>query len=483
MIESSPAAGPRADIERALAIVRRIGRHLPAAAAVAILGTGLAVALAFTHAHEYKSETVLLYREMISESILQGRDVTRSSRNLATRYREILLARSTLGRVIEDLHLFPDIVADEGLGAAILELKGRLSFKDRGGGTFHIAFNGPTPEIAQKVTAKLASVLISEDNRIRRQQALRTSEFLIAEKNSAIQTLKMQEKALAQFLVEHPEFAEVSASGQQAGASIRAQKGGSGLQSGDSRLNALERQRQRLRARLANPDEPVRTRSPERIQAEAETARLRQEVREAEAHLRNILARVTARHPDAIAADAAVKAAEARLRQARASMPAMTVAPPVDRAKLEAELRRISRDISNLRSGHNTTVKVDPGESWVVALETEWARLQREVEEARERVGALDARAFAAEIKASSELASQAQLMVIDEAYLPAEPAGRGRRFFAMAGAVAFAGLGLFLALGLAVIDDRIDSRRDLERLGIAPVFSEVPKRKRKRRR
>jgi uncharacterized protein involved in exopolysaccharide biosynthesis len=119
----------------------------------------------------------------------------------------------------------------------------------------------------------------------------------------------------------------------------------------------------------------------------------------------------------------------------------------------------------------------------VVSLETEWAGVQRAVEEGRERVDSLEARVFTADITASSEFAEAAQLAVIDEAYVPVEPAGKPRKLLAIAGTAAFAGLGLAFALGLALIDDRIYRRADLDRLGVATVLMEIPPERKGRRR
>jgi capsular polysaccharide biosynthesis protein len=105
------------------------------------------------------------------------------------------------------------------------------------------------------------------------------------------------------------------------------------------------------------------------------------------------------------------------------------------------------------------------------------------VEETRERVSSLESRVFTADITASSEFAEAAQLSVIDEAYLPHTPAGKPRRVLVIAGGLLFAGLGMVLALGLALIDDRIYRRYDLQRLGVAPVMVVVPADRRRNRR
>jgi capsular polysaccharide biosynthesis protein len=52
----------------------------------------------------------------------------------------------------------------------------------------------------------------------------------------------------------------------------------------------------------------------------------------------------------------------------------------------------------------------------------------------------------------------------------------------AMAGTVVFVCLGCGLALGLALLDDRVYRRADIDDLGIAPVLVVIPRSKKKKR-
>jgi uncharacterized protein involved in exopolysaccharide biosynthesis len=110
-----------------------------------------------------------------------------------------------------------------------------------------------------------------------------------------------------------------------------------------------------------------------------------------------------------------------------------------------------------------------------VKLETEHAILRREVSEQRERVGSLAASVFRAQIDASQKLAEQGgRLSVVDPAFKPVKPTGPGKAIFLVAGMMLFLTLGLGLSLGLAMIDDRIYHRIDLDNLGIG-VLAVIP--------
>ena len=482
---------PREQIERILDLVRRAARYGWLVVAITAVGGGLSVLLALSRPHQYESETVLFYRELISQSVLQGREVVQSSNTLSARFKEMLLARSNLIEVVKKFKLFPDVVDGDGEVAAADLLRMRVSFRDKGAGTFRISYKGDTPEEAQKVTQFLGERLKQADNELRQEQAQVTKNFLEQEKKEADEDLKQREREMAQFLTQHPEFAQETPGGSASGAGIRAaqKKSSSASAASDSGLGALERQRRRIQARLANPDAPIPapTPTPTRSSEPSELKAAKRDIEEAQRELSEKLGQFTDKHPDVVAARNRLASAQQALRRLEAGLPAVSEevsAPlPVDRSALQRELAKVEREIAAYRSRQGGNAPKSSVADDVVNLETEWARVERVVEETRERVSSLESRVFTADITASSEFAEAAQLSVIDEAYLPHTPAGKPRKLLVMAGGLLFAGLGVALALGLALIDDRIYRRYDLQRIGVAPVLVVVPGDKRRSRR
>jgi uncharacterized protein involved in exopolysaccharide biosynthesis len=480
---------PREQIERILDLVRRAARYGWLVVAITAVGGGLSVLLALSRPHQYESETVLFYRELISQSVLQGREVVQSSNTLSARFKEMLLARSNLIEVVKKFKLFPDVVDNDGEVAAADLLRMRVSFRDKGAGTFRISYKGDTPEEAQKVTQFLGERLKQADNELRQEQAQVTKNFLEQEKKEADEDLKQREREMAQFLTQHPEFAQETPGGSASGAGIRAaQKKSSASSSSDSGLGALERQRRRIQARLANPDAPIPVApTPSRTSEPSELKAAKRDIEEAQRELSEKLGQFTDKHPDVVAARNRLATAQQALRRLEAGLPAVSeevAAPlPVDRSALQRELSKVEREIAAYRSRQGGNAPKSTVADDVVNLETEWARVERVVEETRERVSSLESRVFTADITASSEFADAAQLSVIDGAYLPHTPAGKPRKLLVMAGGLVFAGLGVALALGLALIDDRIYRRYDLQRIGVAPVLVVVPGEKRRSRR
>jgi uncharacterized protein involved in exopolysaccharide biosynthesis len=325
-------------------------------------------------------------------------------------------------------------------------------------------------------------------------------QFVTQQKDEASLELRKREQALAEFLAKHPEFAaDANAPAGAEGAGIRAirdKKQAPVINTGNARLYALERQRQRIQARLdAPPDAPVRVetpRSPERIAAEAQVADAQRELASAQRELEDALAKYTDKHPAAIKAQERVDGAQQRLRHAQAAVPpdeSVTLAPatPADRTKLQKELQQLDSQIADEQrssnkagsgSGSAAAAPVSPAEggaNWVVELETKYAELRRQLNEQRERVGSLADSVFRAQIDASQKSAEQGgRLSVIDPAFKPVRPSGPGKTIFLLAGMVLFLALGGTLAIGLAILDDRLYRRDDIDGLGI-PVLAVIP--------
>jgi uncharacterized protein involved in exopolysaccharide biosynthesis len=429
-------------------------------------------------------------------------------RNIGDRYRELLLARSQLAKIIQDpeLNPFPDVLEEDGEELAIEALRLGIKFEVHGQNAFRIVYTDSDPERAQKVAQKLTDLLIEKETELRIRQANDTVKFAQDQLDIATNDLLAREKAHAEFLVAHPEFAEDEAGGE--GAAVRgSQREGErpAERSSNPRLNALQRQRARIKARLDAADRPRPVVSSVREPTASETAAQRkvdvaeEEVRDTGRTVQALYDRgLTDNHPDVKKAKERADTASSRLKQAKAELAAVKagvdlveVKPPAnanERAELEKELKDVEAQIASERSRSTgskpapTPEKNDIADK-VVKLESEWARLRRELAEQSERVQTLNESVFRAQLDAQTRLADTgSSLEVVDPAYLPKKPIGKGKRILVMAGLFVFTALGLALAIGLAIIDDRIYRRVDLEHLDIAPVLGVIPRARARRK-
>ncbi|HEX8111672.1 MAG TPA: hypothetical protein VF516_28270 [Kofleriaceae bacterium] len=479
---------------------RKTGRYWWLIALFAVVGGGLSLAFALTRPRSFQSWATLFYQERIQSQLLSPGREEAVQRNIGDRYRELLLARHQLDQIIVDPTLDP-FPQEKDPDVKIDKLRLAVRLEAHGANVFRIVFTDSDPERAKRVTDKLTKMLQDKDEGLRNEQAAATVAFVTDQQESAREELKKREKAYTEFLAKHPEFVQDANSTTAEGASIRSLHTNKPVLTGNSRLVTLERQRARIQATLetppgaAIPAVPV-PRTPERIAAEAAVQDAQRELTAARRELEDALQKFTDLHPAVVKARERVEAATQRLRQREAAVPP-DVEPVVtrvnteeDRAKLQKELQQIEAQIAaeQSKTGKPADNPATDTTSWVVRLESEHSELRRSVAEQRERVQSLADSAFRAQMDANEKLAEQGgRLAVIDPAFKPARPSGPGKTIFLAAGMILFLTLGLSLAVGLAVIDDRLYRRADLERLGVTvlaviPPAIRVQRKNRKRR-
>ncbi|HEX3761386.1 MAG TPA: hypothetical protein VHW23_21970 [Kofleriaceae bacterium] len=475
-------------MQRLLDLGRKTGRYWWLIALFAVVGGGLSLVFAMTRPRSYQSWATLFYQERIQSQLLSPGREEAVQRNIGDRYRELLLARHQLDQIIVDPTLDP-FPQEKDPDVKIDKLRLAVRLEAHGANVFRIVFTDSDPERAKRVTDKLTKMLQDKDEGLRNEQAAATVAFVTDQQESAREELKKREKGYTEFLAKHPEFVQDANSTTTEGASIRSlHNTGKPVVTGNTRLVTLERQRARIQASLdAPPGAPLPAvsspRTPERIAAEAAVQDAQREINAAKRELDDALTKFTDIHPTVVKARERVEAATLRLRQREAAVPpdaepVVRINTEEDRAKLQKELQQIEAQMAAEQSkgtGKPDTTPATDTTSWVVRLESEHNELRRSVSEQRERVQSLADSAFRAQMDANEKLAEQGgRLAVIDPAFKPARPSGPGKTIFLAAGMILFLTLGLSLAVGLAVIDDRLYRRADLERLGVT-VLAVIP--------
>lgn len=485
---------PRDRLQRLVDLGRKTWRYWWLIAVFAVAGGGLSLVFALTRPRVYTSWSTLFYQERIQSQLLTPNHEEMATRNIGDRFRELLLAHPQLDQIISDptLDPFPDESDDE---VKIDKLRLAIRFAARGASAFRIEYKDRDPERAKRVTEKLTKLLQEKEEALRLEQAQATVSFATDQRENAGKDLAKAERAYNEFLAKHPEFALDANATQSEGASIRATRNVKPV--GNGRLSILERQLQRIQARLDAPPNappisvPVPS-TPERIQAEQEVQAARRDLGAAQRELEEALSKFTDRHPSAIKAQERVTAANQRLRRAEAAVPPQVEtivqpATPEARAALEKERKQLEAQIADEKSKTGKTSEgADSTTKRVVELEIENTNLRRAVNEHRERVQFFADGVFRATMDANQKAAEQGgRLSVIDPAFKPVQPTGPGKTIFLMAGMILFVTLGMSFAVAMALIDDRLYRRVDLDQLGLT-VLAVIPpataRRRRKRR-
>jgi hypothetical protein len=235
-----------------LDLARKTARYWWLIAVFAVLGGGLSLVFALTRPRIYQSWATLFYQERIQSQLLSPGREEMAQRNIGDRYRELLTARHQLDQIIVDPALDP-YPRERDPDVKIDKLRLAVRLETHGANVFRIAFTDSDPERAKRVADKLTKMLQDKDEALRNEQAAATVAFVTDQQENARDELKKRETAYTEFLAKHPEFLQdANSTTAQEGASIRAIRTPKATQ-GNSKLYALERQRQRIQAALDAP--------------------------------------------------------------------------------------------------------------------------------------------------------------------------------------------------------------------------------------
>lgn len=453
-------------------IYQRTRAHWRIAALVTAAGLVVVAAVILIRKPVYRSETTIAYQGGIEPSLV-GQEGSDALKTLAARLEELLRARSTLAPIIDELHLYPAEMERGGHVAAAKELIAHTQFKKRTADTFGISFTSSTPEQAEAVTARLADELIKTLQDEANVAADKAVEFLGSELTGARKDLEAREKALSEFLVEHPERAFDT---KDPGAPEP-------LDDHKRAIMSLEQQLQRWTRVLKQSGDNAAPVVDPSLTAEVTAAQ--QNLRAKEQQRDSVLARFSAYQPHVVrqlaevqAAEREVQAAQDRLTKAKAALDAAQSGPVITdktRVEAQAQVTRLKTEIEKLKREPTSL----PGDllTKIRAAELEHERLKADQDAARTRVADLDRKLTAAALTKKSKTSGLGpRLVVRDPAYRPSSSETMPRSRVAMIGAVLSMLLGLAMAALRGVfLDPRIYRAADVRHLEV-PVLAIVPK-------
>jgi len=494
----------RDKLDRGLGKLRRCLSFWRRALLVFVVSAIAAVPLSLSMPRSYKSEAVILYQETIRSADLTGGGgdtLPDSARRLGARLREALVSRASLHPIVVDLHLYPHVVEQRGVIDAVDEMRKHITFRAREGDTFEVAFEGTSPDEVQEVTRRLADSLVKEAAVRRAERAKTLKEFVDVESERTNEELKVKEAALASFLAVHPEFK------RRAGSDLLTTPA---TPTEGLTLAALEQRATRIERELATAPaaRPVTAAVPAAPEPQPDSP----DVLAARRDLADKLTKYTDRHPDVLGARARLRSAEAAQAargaeatagrtggDARPATPDGLYGARDDREALRAQLIALQIQIAARRAratagaspAAETSAQVHPvpiarpptalpapsGSSGSVDNEVAFRRLQREVNDTRERQRQLDDTQFKVSIAASSVMNDRnVQVSVLDPAYRPTHPISRPRSVLVGAALLLCLVLAMLIAIGSAWLDDRIHDRAALEHLDMVPLLAVIPR-------
>jgi polysaccharide chain length determinant protein (PEP-CTERM system associated) len=455
------------------------------------IGLALAPLLAQLAPEKYRSETlILVVPQRVPDSYVKA-TVTEKIEDRLPSISEQILSRSRLERIITDMSLYSELrrnrVMEDVVEAMRKDVTVTLAGAKDNADSFRVSYVNDTPDVARKVTERLASLYIEQNLKDRENQASSTSQFLETQLQDAKQRLVDQEKKLEAYRNQHSGELPTQLQGnlqsiQNASLQLQALN--------ESKNRAVER-RLLIERQIADT-EATPVSEPAAAPAQVVPTNTRQALDFARARLTALRERFTDEHPEVVAAQRAVTEQQARLEgegplgdvEGGSTPKALTPAEAAQRKRildLKAELLVVDKQLESTRTEEtqlksaiaNLQGKVDV----LPSRESELVELTRDYTTLQASYSSLLLKREDSMMAANLERRQIGeQFRILDPASMPERPFNLVQRL-----GVTFAGAGVGLLLGLVfvvVLELRDSSFRSEDEVMAAlslPVLALIP--------
>ena len=453
---------------------------------------GLTILLALVMPKSYTSQTMIL---------LQPRDVPSDfvkdliGSNIDERLSAIeqtVLSRTNLLKILDEYQSRMPEYSSLNDERKVLKLRKRIAIdfpsEKRGGKVLpttniQISYRDRNPELAQKITARLASLFIEKDSQTREDSVFGTAEFLETEAKKVADQLRQSEDTLRvlkqRYRYEMPSEQQTNLRTLDR---LQMQKTGN--------LEALDRYvtlQMNLERQISETPPVVYTETAGKTAAGTPLNPEVENYRKKEQEYKELLIKAKPDHPD-------VRRLKAELDQLRAEIPpealAATETKPVATApasqpnpvyqSLTAQLRQLKTDIAirerekqeieSEMDKYNRRIQNTPGvEQEMLAVIRTNEQLTKQHEELKKK---LDDAKLAGSLESRQK---GAQFAIIDPANYPLEPAPPGRLVILAIGFAISLAAGIAAALVVSTLSQKVWTYHELERALEVPVLVEIP--------
>lgn len=415
----------------------------------------------------YRSYTLILVEpQQVPQEFVKS-SVSMSVEKHMNTIRQQLLSRSILERVINEYHLYPDLVARNVPMEEILELmRANIELRVEGKDAFTLYFQGPDPHLVMQVTNKMASLFIEGTMATREQQAGETVDFLETQAKELKATLDNLDQQIRAFKQQH-----IGELPEQMEANLRTiERLQMQLQVNSDSLRSAQDRRTLISAQLAEMRQKsvISGKGGEVVGTDVQLEQLR-------AELANLQLKYTDEHPDVIKLKSRIATLERRLAEPveDGGGGAITSSLEMSLRGADLEIQRIGAERASLQGQvalYQKRVESAPQvEQDLQVLTRDYDNTQTAYQDIQKKL---------TEAKRSADMESKQkgqQFRVIDPAQQPKAPYKPNRLYIAIVG---FA-LGTLIGMGAVFLAEHFDdSFKDPEEMEDAlgmTVLTAVP--------
>jgi polysaccharide chain length determinant protein (PEP-CTERM system associated) len=468
-----------------------------------VLVTTATVVVASRLPDRYRAEALIVTKpESVSQDYVRTTVTSRTQvRDRLPTISQQIRSRARLEPIIHEFDLYAQMRQTQPMEVVIERMRDEIEIKVSDGyESFRISFEAAeTPDLAVKITERLAAVAIEENIRDREVLARATSSFLEGQLEDARKRLVEQEKRLEAYRLKHgSELPTQLQSNMQAIQTTQMQ-----IQSLIDSLNR-DRDRRLLASRqLADlQSQQLQTApGPAGSASTASTAStplppapdlsLSTQLENALTELRALERRVTPEHPDLIRAKRLVENLEAQVQTDASPKPAGEVRPKPLTAtelarrnrvrELQLEIESLDRQIATKTAEEaelrRTSLTYRSRVEAVPTRESELAALTRDYDTLQGLYRTLLTKKEDSKVAEELELRQVGdQFRIVDPPRRPEKPVAPNRRLIDLLGAAGSLVLGFGLALLLEVLDTSLKADSDVRLALGLPVLGLIPK-------
>ncbi|MET0402563.1 MAG: Wzz/FepE/Etk N-terminal domain-containing protein [Cystobacter sp.] len=422
---------------------------LVGAIVLAVFAVGAAIVMVQPNVYEATS-VVRVQPQRPGEEMVQ-RTVSELVEQRLLTVRQELMSRPVLQKAIEEMNLYPDIVSEKGMEAAIGRMRKDITVRVEGESAFELVYASTDANVAAQVANRLPQLFAEETLKSRQTQAARATKLFEDEIVSLSASVTGWEKKIAQFKVAHigelPEQLEMNMRGLE--------RVGALLQTKSEELRVAEGRRSDL-ARARNA-------------ADSEAGRLEAAESTLTRDLVSARSSWTADHPEVKRLDQELNTMTNKRKDAEGRQ----WAERQERTRVTGLIGGIQKDIEALhQQAKSYQERLDRTPKWAHELGV----LQRDYEIARTKYQSVVSRRVEAELAQELELRGAEDLFhVVSPASVPAIAARPDRVSGMLIALLVALGLGILTGVVLEMRDDSIRDTQELrERLPL-PVLAVVP--------
>ena len=443
----------------------------------------------------YKSSTLILVEQPTMPKDYVTPNVTDNLQERLESITQQILSRTNLLHIIDEFNLYPrehaQLTPDEKVERMRKDVEIELVKDTHNQVTaFNVSYSSRNPRLAQQVTSEITNLFINENLEVRQQQSEDTTKFLADQLETARKSLDEQEEKIQEFKGQH-----IGELPTQLGSNLQILSGlQSQLQAEQDALNTAKQQHVYLETLLSqyrslhdSPKGADGTSLGSLPALDQELARLR-------AELADLRARYTERHPDVrkvkdqiaqtqkmrdqLASDQKVKAFDAEPDDTIVTNP--DDPQSASTAQLQSQMKANQIEVAN-REHSIEALKAKVGEyqarlNQEPVREQQLADLTRGYDQSKANYDDLLKKKNESAMATSMELLQQGErFRILDPPSLPLKADFPNRLKFCGIGVGVGLALGVIVAGGFEMLDDRIHDEKALQSLLPIAVISEVP--------